>query len=245
MKTFRMIVLAVIAAIAIGALSVEAFRENVWCKNDEECPYGTKCLTNIKMVMEPTKIYLDKRKRNPKSFEGIDEINLPHGEGICSEIVMLGLQKEQIDDLKDYSKAVAGSNMMEKHKMDFDISASVVFCKCNEDCGDDICQHKFEHEGVVIQMQEESGICHNVADFVYGEVSDDANGGEVIIDFEVYCDYDGLMTALRVAKDGFKDIEKQFLVFEEDVNVAKIDVQIDETKDIGSGTKDATIEFGY
>eukprot|EP00922_Rhytidocystis_sp_ex-Travisia-forbesii_P001713 GHVS01002423.1.p1 GENE.GHVS01002423.1~~GHVS01002423.1.p1 ORF type:complete len:120 (-),score=12.23 GHVS01002423.1:303-662(-) len=33
MKTFRMIVLAVIAAIAIGGLTVDAFR----CKKDEDC----------------------------------------------------------------------------------------------------------------------------------------------------------------------------------------------------------------
>eukprot|EP00922_Rhytidocystis_sp_ex-Travisia-forbesii_P041953 GHVS01062669.1.p1 GENE.GHVS01062669.1~~GHVS01062669.1.p1 ORF type:complete len:312 (-),score=31.48 GHVS01062669.1:169-1104(-) len=163
MKTFRMIVLAVIAAVAIGGLSVEALMKKVWCTNRDDCPFNTRCLTNMRMRKESNSCVggSDDIKSGGSGSEDVVEIILTHGKGLCSEIVQLGLTLVNFEKLRLCSKE---GDAEKRGELEEQIRQEVatVFCEVDEDCEKDgKCQHwKQEHEKE--EQKTAAGVCSNV-----------------------------------------------------------------------------------
>eukprot|EP00922_Rhytidocystis_sp_ex-Travisia-forbesii_P041960 GHVS01062676.1.p1 GENE.GHVS01062676.1~~GHVS01062676.1.p1 ORF type:complete len:360 (-),score=33.86 GHVS01062676.1:230-1309(-) len=188
MKTFRMIVLAVIAAIAIGGLSVEALRKHVWCKNRDDCPYNTECLMNMKMRKVSNSNIGGSSDDVKAGVEDVVEISLTHGKGICSEIVQFGLTLENIKNLELYSKE-GDTEKRERLEVEICDDVYVLFCEDNDGCrGDGVCQ-EFELEG----DERIKGICSDVLSRNELEQTLSNKEGSVVLDdiksrVAVYCE---------------------------------------------------------
>eukprot|EP00922_Rhytidocystis_sp_ex-Travisia-forbesii_P041767 GHVS01062414.1.p1 GENE.GHVS01062414.1~~GHVS01062414.1.p1 ORF type:complete len:303 (+),score=31.14 GHVS01062414.1:118-1026(+) len=139
MKTFRITILAIGVAIAIGTTWVEARDLKVWCHENKQCAYGGKCVRSADMqnvVAELTG--QSERKRSVVISEELA--------GVCAEVFDLWVSDSSMQKFEQYSNE---HNDDERKRLQAELAddVPVVFCSGNNECKGEgnVCEMCFLH----------------------------------------------------------------------------------------------------
>eukprot|EP00922_Rhytidocystis_sp_ex-Travisia-forbesii_P041769 GHVS01062416.1.p1 GENE.GHVS01062416.1~~GHVS01062416.1.p1 ORF type:complete len:301 (+),score=33.64 GHVS01062416.1:118-1020(+) len=156
MKTFRITILAIGVAIAIGTTWVEARDLKVWCHENKQCAYGGQCVHSADMqnvVAELTG--QSERKRSVVISEELA--------GVCAEVFDLWVSDSSMQKFEQYSNE---HNDDERKRLQAELAddVPVVFCSGNNECKGDgnVCEMSFKHTGGLQQHCMKIGICSKV-----------------------------------------------------------------------------------